>query len=86
MYQLEFVCQKESRKFSFILEKFVVTTRTRENRVTSNFKGRNHIPSYLDITENFAQCVWFWNKISKEKDHVYTVQMQKAQLLCSEGL
>lgn len=71
---------------SFILEKFVFTNHARENRVTSNFKGRNHIPSYLDITENCVWCVWFWSKISIEKGHVYTVQMQKAQMLCSEGL
>lgn len=72
---------------SFILVISVGISCAEENRVASNFKERNNIPSYKDITKNRVWCVWFWNKISKEKGHVCTVQqMQKAYLLSSGGL
>lgn len=89
MLQPGFICvqREEARKLSFIFVIFVVTSHANENRVTSNLKWRNHISTYLDITENSVQYVWVWSKISKEKDCVCTVQqMQKAQFLCSEGL
>lgn len=70
MLQLGFVCvqREEARKLSFLLVMFVVTSHAKENRVTSNLKGRNHISTYLDITENSVWYVRFWSKISQEKD------------------
>lgn len=65
---------------------FVLTSHAKKSSVTSNIKGRNHISTYLDITESSVFYDWVWNEISKGKDCVCTVkQIQNAALLCSEG-
>lgn len=55
------MCVERKDKETVILVIFVVTFHAKENTVTSNLKGRNHVSTYLDVTEISVWCTWFWS-------------------------